>query len=64
MIGIHKVQFDLGFKLSEAIRILKAPEAMHAECHDVTAMLNRVMRPEALVACYADMEVGETSVSA
>ncbi len=43
--------------------MLKASEALEAECREVTAMLNDAMRPEALVACYADMEVGETSVS-
>lgn len=60
---IQEVKFDLGYVHNDAVRILKAPEEMEAECHEVTDLLNVVMKPESLIALYNDMEVGMASIS-
>lgn len=60
---IQEVKFDLGYVHYDAVRVLKAPEEMEAECHEVTDLLNGVMKPESLIAFYNDMEVGMASIS-
>lgn len=60
---IQEVIFDLSFDQHDAIHVLKASDIMRDECIEVTEMLNRVIKPEALIALYSDMEVGMASIS-